>query len=70
MTNIETLLQTVKDRLQEEYNEGGFISQDTVHEICFEEFEEMGGAEAFEIDEDEVTDLLVDDIIGNITLQL
>ena len=68
MTNIETLRQTVQDRLQEEFVEGGFISQDTVHDFAGEEFAEMGGAKAFDLDEDEVIDFLVDEIIAGLTI--
>ena len=66
MTKTEILLQTVKARLQEEYNEGGSINQEVVHAFAFEEFQEMGGAEAFDIDEDEIQDLLVDEVIAGL----
>ena len=70
MLNSETLIETLENRLQQVYNEGGYIDQQLVHEIAFEEFEEAGGAEAFGIDEDEVKDFLVDEVIGNITICL
>ena len=70
MLNSETLIETLENRLQQVYNEGGYIDQQLVHETAFEEFEEAGGAEAFGIDEDEVKDFLVDEVIGNITICL
>ena len=68
MTKTETLRQTVKNRLQEEFNEGGSISQDTVHDFAGEEFEEMGGAEAFDIDEEDIFEFLVDEVIRGLTI--
>ena len=66
----ETLIETLENRLQEEYQAGGTINQEVVTDFAVEEFEEAGGAEAFDIDEDEVQDFLVDEVIGNITICL
>ena len=68
MTKTETLRQVVQDRLQEQYVEGGSIDQDTVHDFAGEEFEEMGGAEAFDIDEEDIFEFLVDEIIRGLTI--
>ena len=66
----ETLIETLENRLQQVYNEGGYIDQQLVHETAFEEFEEAGGCDEFDVDEDEVKDFLVDEVIGNITICL
>ena len=70
MKTSETLIETLENRLQEEYQAGGTINQEVVTDFAVEEFEEAGGAEAFGIDEDEVQDFLVDEVIGNITICL
>ena len=68
MKDIKVLHQIVQDRIQEEYNEGGSITQDIVHDIAWEEFAEMGGPDAFSDDEEEAMDMLVYDVIGNLTI--
>ena len=75
MTRLETLTHqlTVElvENLQTQYDEGNFISQDVVHQTASEVLEEH--TELLTLigdDEDERIDFLLDDVIGNIALNL
>ena len=68
MTKTETLRKTVQDCVQQVYDEGQCVDQELVHDVAFGEFEEAGGAEAFDIDEDDVFEFLVDEVIRGLTI--
>lgn len=75
MTRLETLthdlLVELVENLQTQYDEGNFISQDVVHQTASEVLEEH--TELLTLigdDEDERIDFLLDDVIGNIALNL
>ena len=70
MTNIQELRQAVQAQVQCGFDEGAYIDKQLVTEAAIEAFEDMGGAEAFDIDEDEVQDFIVDEIISGLTIQL
>jgi len=73
MTRLETLTHelTVEllERIQFQYDNGYFISQDLVHETVTELFESMTELVSM-IPNDDVDDYLVDDVIGNVSLNL
>ena len=73
MTRLETLTHelTVEllERIQFQYDNGYLISQDLVHETVTELFESMTELVSM-IPNDDVDDYLVDDVIGNVSLNL
>ena len=66
----EDLIIAVCERVQAEYDEGCYISKETVTEVAMDEFDEAGGCDTFDIDEDDKFDFIVDDIISGISINL
>ncbi len=71
LTRLETLTHelTVEllERIQFQYDNGYFINSDLVHETASELFEDNSELQSLV---DDVDDYLVDDVIGNIALNL
>ena len=66
----EELIQSICERVQAEYDEGCYISKETVSDIAMDEFDEAGGCEAFDVDEEDKFDFVVDELIASISINL
>ena len=65
----QNLIEGVCEAIQECYDDGNYVSQDVVHQTAMELFEDDEVlVEA--IDKDDILDFLLDDVIGNISINL
>ena len=66
---VQNLIEGVCESIQECYDDGNYVSQDVVHQTAMELFQEDEVlVEA--IDKDDILDFLLDDVIGNISINL
>jgi len=66
---VQNLIVGLCEMMQEHYDEGNYVSQDVVHQTAMEMFQDDEVlVEA--IDKDDVLDFLLDDVIGNISINL
>ena len=66
---VQNLIEGLCESIQECYDDGNYVSQDVVHQTAMELFQEDEELVSM-IDEDDVTDFLVDDVINNISINL
>ena len=66
---VQNLIEGVCESIQECYDDGNYVSQDVVHQTAMELFQEDEELVAM-IDKDDVLDFLLDDVIGNIAINL
>ena len=65
----QNLIVGLCEAIQECYDDGNYVSQDVVHQTAMELFQEDEVlVEA--IDKDDILDFLLDDVIGNISINL
>ena len=65
----QNLIEGVCEAIQECYDDGNYVSQDVVHQTAMELFQDDEVlVEA--IDKDDILDFLLDDVIGNISINL
>ena len=66
---VQNLMEGLCESIQECYDDGNYVSQEIVQQMAMEMFledEVLVNA----IDEDDITDFLVDEVIGNISINL
>ncbi len=66
---VQNLIEGLCESIQECYDDGNYVSQDVVHQTAMELFQEDEELVAM-IDKDDVLDFLLDDVIGNIAINL
>ena len=66
----QNLIEGLCEAIQECYDDGNYVSQDVVHQTASVLFQEDEVLVAMFDDEDDVHDFLLDDVIGNISINL
>ena len=66
----QNLIEGLCEAIQECYDDGNYVSQDVVHQTAMEMFEDDEVLVAMFDDEDDIRDFLLDDVIGNISINL
>ena len=67
---VQNLIEGLCESIQECYDDGNYVSQDVVHQTAMELFQEDEELAAMFDDEDDIRDFLLDDVIGNISINL
>ena len=66
----QNLIEGLCEVIQECYDDGNYVSQEVVHQTADAMFQEDEVLVAMFDDEDDVHDFLLDDVIGNISINL